>query len=89
MARYADTDTPIGTRVRFTVPIDRFPFCEIPEGATGTVTTSRPEPGSLEDSAHIALIVTLDERMPDLDEWDNGVQFFTLEPEEVGTLEII
>jgi len=52
----------VGDRVRLTASFERYPFCLIGAGATGTVT---------EASESLPLAVRWDETIPGLADWDN------------------
>ena len=61
-------DLPVGTRVRLTEDIERYPHGVAREGALGTVTTTADTKGGLEG-------VTLDNPPDWLSEWDGELQW--------------
>ena len=55
----------VGDRVRLTAPFERYPFCLIDAGATGTVTEASYS------ATDPVLAVRWDETVPGLEEWGN------------------
>ena len=56
----------IGTRVRLTHSVDRFPHFIAPQGAQGTLVISEPA----------VVAVRLDEHLDGAEEWDNEVCWY-------------
>lgn len=57
---------PVGTRVRLTQDVDRYPHFIAPAGAIGTVVFS-------DDDGYLS--IHMDETIPGAEEWGNEVQF--------------
>lgn len=56
----------VGTRVRLTRAVDRYPHFIAPKGAVGTLTVSGPS----------VVAVKLDEHLDGAGEWDNEVRWY-------------
>jgi hypothetical protein len=60
-----DEAPPLGTRVEFTRPVERYPHFLVPAGATGVVTRDGTD--------HHLYSVKLDDRLAGAEDWDNEV----------------